>query len=308
MPFSHLQARPFLIALLALLAAACQGDHPSTTAAQDRPVPRIEMAKPGGASRQDLPDAALQEVPGPFAGYLDEARVVDGDVVARGWAVHKTARRPAEQVLLVDLQSGEKLGLAVMGQDRPDVAAQLGGPQFAGAGWTAAVPLPPSRSGPLRIAAYGLDPASGKGYRLTGEFELSAASSGAAATPAAPARGPANLQDQPGDFAGYLDKAEAAQGVLVAEGWAVNQKLGQPAAFVLLVDGRTGQTVGKAPMTEERPDVAAQFRNDRLVRSGWRVEAKLDKLASGLCPLTAYAQDASGKAYPLKGAAQVRIP
>ncbi len=105
-----------------------------------------------------------------------------------------------------------------------------------------------------------------------------------------------------GQTCGYFDNLQLEYGRWNAHGWArAPDGSAQPATGVLLVDSRDA-VLAYVPVMQERPDVAAAFKEDKLTRTGWRHVFPPDSLPPGRHTLRAFAYDAaSGEATRLAG-------
>lgn len=89
-------------------------------------------------------------------------------------------------------------------------------------------------------------------------------------------------------------------------GWAIDSRAGVPARGVLLLDN--GRPIPLAVcLYRERPDVAAYFRNERLIPSGWNLFLPVAKLEGGEHVFEAFALLTDGKLGPLAGKVSLRI-
>lgn len=72
---------------------------------------------------------------------------------------------------------------------------------------------------------------------------------------------------------GNYEGAKYENGVFIGGGWAADKEDGAPLKMVLVyVDGKP---VGEAKLIDDRPDVVSHFKNDRFLKSGWKISAKI---------------------------------
>jgi hypothetical protein len=133
----------------------------------------------------ESPDAALIESPvdpksGTPCGKFEKIWQVDpAHVAVSGWAVHPAQRSRAETVFLTcDDSLGQPIIFATAYQDntrRLDVVQALGVGEYQLCGWIAVfdVRTLPTTLKQTRIAAWALDSATGRAYRLDGDIPLS---------------------------------------------------------------------------------------------------------------------------------------
>ncbi|MBP1748699.1 MAG: repeat-associated core domain protein [Deltaproteobacteria bacterium] len=89
----------------------------------------------------------------------------------------------------------------------------------------------------------------------------------------------------------YYDIAKYEKGVFTGAGWSADKEEGAPLKKVLVyVDGKA---VGEANIAD-RPDVANAFKDDRFLKSGWLISARipLDKGAHSSMVLSYDSKDA----------------
>ena len=105
---------------------------------------------------------------------------------------------------------------------------------------------------------------------------------------------------------GSLDGAKPSPGAGVfVWGWAFDPRNGNPAAAVLLLaNGR--QVVPPIRVFLQRPDVAAEKGDRRLLPSGWNVWVPDGRLVGGPHDLEAFAVLGDGRLGPLLG--KIRLP
>jgi len=89
---------------------------------------------------------------------------------------------------------------------------------------------------------------------------------------------------------GSYDVAKYENGVFTGIGWSADKEDGAPLKMILVyVDGKA---VGEAKYYTDRPDVVAVYKNNRWLKSGWRVSAKIP-LDKGLHSTMALSYDSS---------------
>ena len=72
---------------------------------------------------------------------------------------------------------------------------------------------------------------------------------------------------------GSYDVAKYENGVFTGIGWSADKEDGVSLKKVLVyIDGKAA---GEAKFTYNRPDVVAMFKNDRWLKSGWKMSAKI---------------------------------
>jgi hypothetical protein len=72
---------------------------------------------------------------------------------------------------------------------------------------------------------------------------------------------------------GFYDIAKYEKGVFTGIGWAADKEDGAPLKKILVyVDGKA---VGEAKYYTDRSDVVSMYKNDRWLKSGWRVSEKI---------------------------------
>lgn len=92
---------------------------------------------------------------------------------------------------------------------------------------------------------------------------------------------------------GYFDRLQRETGHWIAQGWArASGNIAQPAIGVILVD-EANAVLAYTPVTLERPDVAAAFKDDRLTRTGWCQVFPPDRLPPGPHTIRAFVFDAA---------------
>lgn len=170
-----------------------------------------------------LPSSAVVQadstwMPGPnaagdntYAGFVDapsaNATVPTGSFVVNGWFVDKTAQGWAGaddvQVFQGTMDGGGKmLAKATIGQNRPDVAAALGSPLWAGSGFTAVVPPDSLAPGAQTLSVYAHTPDKGWWYT---QVPVNVSTPAAAA----PAPGPAASSPPAGAAPGSVPQNQA---------------------------------------------------------------------------------------------------
>ena len=72
---------------------------------------------------------------------------------------------------------------------------------------------------------------------------------------------------------GAYDVAKYEDGVFTGIGWSADKEDGAPVKMVLVyVDGKAA---GEAKIVIDRPDVVSVLKNDRALKSGWKISVKI---------------------------------
>ncbi|MDE2580651.1 MAG: glycosyltransferase [Rhodospirillales bacterium] len=188
----------------------------------------------------------------PVIGYVERAALdPSGNLVVNGWAV-----AAAPVVAVQALLGGARVGSAVLGGTRDDVAAYYGQyPNAARAGFAMAMPLGPATGG--GSLAVHVIAADGAGLQMVVPLERPSRIDlppPAAAAPAA-AAGSGGLSAERRRIHMFCDVAELRDdGTLSLSGWAVSA-VGIAAVAVLMDDAPLGEAETGLP----RPDVAETF-------------------------------------------------
>ncbi|MCW1968217.1 MAG: hypothetical protein KIH69_008895 [Anaerolineae bacterium] len=167
------QNRPILLALVYpfdILPAAGQ-EAPLPVAAATRPAPAAAGAQ-AAVTATTAATAAITTsnvITGNFEGIEGTARP-GWVVISRGWAADTKAVGPATQVNL--LLDGKVMMTSTLGVERPDIAKELGKPEYLKSGWVFRMSLPESLAvGKHKLKAIAQD-AQGRSAQLGSEIEF----------------------------------------------------------------------------------------------------------------------------------------
>lgn len=113
---------------------------------------------------RDLPPNAL-------CGLVDAAKRVDNSVQLQGWGYLPSRSQRAHAVILAGFEPGKIpkiLGVAFVGQPRPDVAAALHSAEALATGWTIDLPLAASDSHRYVLQSFSYDAENGQACEMPG--------------------------------------------------------------------------------------------------------------------------------------------
>ena len=205
---------------------------------------------------------------------------VGGFIKAVGWAASNQDGAPIAQVEL--LLDGKPLGSAILGGDRPDVAAAYNQPSFTYSGWNFTGSIGNVATGTHTITAVAYDWNQNSAVlSVSSQIQITVTSDSA----------PAGSFDTVSGVATGTTTVSSG-GLVTATGWAADNEDGSPVSkVVILLDG---QPIGNATLGGSRPDVAAAYNNSAWGKSGWNFTGSIFGAVAGTHTITAAAYDSSG--------------
>jgi len=247
-----------------------------------------------------------------YSGFIDvpsaNATVPVGGFVVAGWFVDTTAQGWAGaddiQIFQGTMDGGGKLlARATIAQSRPDVAAALGNPFWAAAGYTALVPPASLSPGTQTLSVYAHTPGKGWWYEQT-QLNVSSSAPATAAAPVPAVRGaalPIVAFERPKDgeivptkndfqIIGYaLDTAAASNQGVSGSG------IDRVQVYIGNSRDNNGIFLGEADLGFSDSTPVAQY-GGQFANSGWRLTFKPTQFHANTFLLFAYARSAvSGK-------------
>jgi hypothetical protein len=135
---------------------------------------RMRILSPGLVKSRDLTRIAGASGATSF-GHVDGISEVNGGWLITGWAIVPYRHDAAEVVLLAgDYGAGASTAFieTLVGEDRPDVAAELHHRAYAKSGWKVSVNLADLPSGTKTVSAWEYDPQTGVAHRLAGTGQI----------------------------------------------------------------------------------------------------------------------------------------
>ncbi len=109
--------------------------------------------------------------PNALCGLVDIAKRVDSSVQLQGWGYLPSRSQRAHAVILAGFEPGKipkLLGVAFVGQPRPDVAAALHSPEALGTGWAIDLPVAASDSHRYVLQSFSYDAENGQACEMPG--------------------------------------------------------------------------------------------------------------------------------------------